>query len=75
MEANVSKEVRQLRVLKNWTQSELAREIPVSLPTVQRWESGRPVRGLAVKQMLGRLFEEAGIGETVAPSEAEGERT
>lgn len=61
MEANVSKEVRQLRALKHWTQTELAQQIPVGLATVQRWEAGRPVRGLAVQQMLLRLFEEAGI--------------
>lgn len=75
MKADVSQQVRQLRALKGWTQSELARQIPVSLPTVQRWEAGRPVRGLAVQQMLARLFEEAGIGETVAPSVENGEQT
>ncbi|KKM97583.1 hypothetical protein LCGC14_1166710 [marine sediment metagenome] len=61
MNPDVSKEVKQLRALNGWTQGELARKIPVSLPTVQRWESGRPVRGLAVQQMLLQLFEGAGI--------------
>ena len=61
MKADVSKEVKQLRALNGWTQGELARQIPVSLPTVQRWEAGGPVRGLAVQQMLRKLFEGAGI--------------
>ena len=61
LKADVSKEVKQLRALNGWTQGELAQQIPVSLPTVQRWEAGRPVRGLAVQQMLLRLFEGAGI--------------
>ena len=61
MKADVSKEVRQLRALNGWTQGELARKIPVSLPTVQRWEAGGPVRGLAVREMLVRLFEGASI--------------
>ncbi len=64
MKADVSSEVRRLRALKGWTQEQLAGEIPVSLPTVQRWEAGRPVRGLAVQRRLVVLFEEAGIEGT-----------
>lgn len=44
-----------------WTQEDLAREIGVSLSTVQRWESrgGKPTR-LACRE-LERLFKEGGI--------------
>ncbi len=33
--------IRQCRDLKGWTQEQLARDVGVSLNTVQRWESGR----------------------------------
>jgi len=38
--------VKELRKKKSWTQEELAREIEVSLSTVQRWErqSAKPTR-------------------------------
>ncbi len=61
MKADVSKEVKKLRALNGWTQAELAGKIPVSLPTVQRWEAGRPIRGLAAERKLTELFEAAGI--------------
>ena len=53
--------VRQLRRKKGWTQEELAREINVSLSTVQRWEKkgGRPTR-LARRELV-KLFQRVGI--------------
>ena len=33
--------IRQCRNLKGWTQEQLARNVGVSLNTVQRWESGK----------------------------------
>ena len=38
--------LKALRQIKNWSQEDLAREIGVSLSTVQRWEKGnaRPIR-------------------------------
>lgn len=53
--------VRELRTKKGWAQEYLAREIGVSLSTVQRWEKrgGRPTY-LARRELI-RLFKEAGI--------------
>ena len=53
--------VRELRSKKGWAQEYLAREIGVSLSTVQRWEKrgGRPTY-LARRELI-RLFKEAGI--------------
>jgi len=53
--------VRELRRKKAWTQEDLAREVEVSLSTVQRWEKrgGKPTR--LARRELARLFEEAGI--------------
>lgn len=55
------KKVKELREKKGWTQEDLAREIDVSLSTVQRWEKkdGRPIR--LARRELSRLFREAGI--------------
>ena len=37
----LSHKIRQCRNLKEWTQEQLARNIGVSLNTVQRWESAK----------------------------------
>ncbi len=52
-----------LRVIREWTQENLAREIGVSLSTVQRWESkgGWPI--FIIRKELARLFKESGIDE------------
>ena len=56
--------VKQLRTKKGLTQEDLAREIGVSLSTVQRWErqGAKPIR--LARRELARLFREAGINET-----------
>ncbi len=53
--------VKELRKKKGWAQEDLAREIDVSLSTVQRWDrkGGKPSR-LARKE-LNKLFKEAEI--------------
>ncbi|MBA7473600.1 hypothetical protein ES707_08941 [subsurface metagenome] len=53
--------VKELRRRKGWTQEDSAREIGVSLSTVQRWErqGGKPTR--LARRALKRLFQEAGI--------------
>ncbi len=53
--------VKQLRKRKGWAQEDLAREIGVSLSTVQRWENkgGKPTR--LARRELKKLFTEAGI--------------
>ena len=47
----------------NWVQEDLAREIDVSLSTVQRWETkgANPTR--LARRELERLFKEAGIDD------------
>ncbi|KKM96700.1 hypothetical protein LCGC14_1175400 [marine sediment metagenome] len=66
---HVGEKVKRLRISKGWSQEQLAREIPVSASTVQRWEYGGPIRSLAARQVLEGLFNQAGIDEE------EGERT
>ena len=58
---NLAQKVKRLRRKKGWTQEDLAREIGVSLSTVQRWEirGAKPFR--IIVRELTRLFQEAGI--------------
>ena len=55
--------VKELRVKKGWAQEDLAREVGVSLSTVQRWEKrgARPTR--LARRELAKLFKEAGIND------------
>ncbi|MFC1866166.1 helix-turn-helix transcriptional regulator [Chloroflexota bacterium] len=58
----LTENIKTLRAKMGWTQEDLARNIDVSLTTVQRWESGkvrRPSR-LAQKE-LSRLLKKADI--------------
>ena len=58
----LTENIKALRAKMGWTQEDLARNIDVSLTTVQRWESGkvrRPSR-LAQKE-LSRLLKKADI--------------
>ncbi len=54
--------LKELRTKKKWTQEDLAREVNVSLSTVQRWEKrgGKPTR--LARRELKRLFQRVGIG-------------
>ena len=58
----LKEKVRELRKKKEWAQEDLARELGVSLSTVQRWENkgGNPTR--LARRELKKLFQEAGIG-------------
>ena len=62
----LKEKVKELRKKKGWAQEDLAREIGVSLSTVQRWEAkgANPTR--LARRELERLFKEVGIdgGET-----------
>jgi transcriptional regulator with XRE-family HTH domain len=53
--------LKELRAKQGWSQEDLAREVGVSLSTVQRWESkgAKPYR-LALRE-LERLYRKAGI--------------
>jgi len=57
----LKEKVRELRRKRGWTQEDLAREISVSLSTVQRWEKqgGKPTR--LARRELERLFQGVGI--------------
>ena len=57
------KKVKALRQKRGWSQEDLAREIDVSLSTVQRWElkGAKPIRH--ARRELKRLFQEAGIDD------------
>ena len=53
--------IKALRKKRGWSQEDLAREIEVSLSTVQRWEGkgAKPTR--LARRELKRLFKKAGI--------------
>ena len=53
--------LKELRKKKGWTQEDMAREVSVSLSTVQRWEKkgGEPTR--LARRELQRLFRREGI--------------
>ena len=59
----LKEKVRGLRKRKEWVQEDLAREIGVSLSTVQRWEKkgGEPTR--LARRELKKFFQAAGIGD------------
>ncbi|KKN86974.1 hypothetical protein LCGC14_0262430 [marine sediment metagenome] len=58
---DLRRKVKELRRKRGWAQEDLAREIEVSLSTVQRWEKrgGKPHR--LIRRELMRLLQEAGI--------------
>jgi transcriptional regulator with XRE-family HTH domain len=57
----LKEKVRALRKKKAWAQEDLAREMGVSLSTIQRWEKrgGNPTR--LARRELKKLFTAAGI--------------
>lgn len=61
--AELQHRVRELRRKMGWVQEDLAREIGVSLSTVQRWErkKTRPTR--MARKALQSLFQKANIAE------------
>ena len=60
----LGEKVKELRKKKGWVQEDLARQIGVSLSTVQRWEKkgGDPTR--LARRELKKIFKEAGIVDT-----------
>jgi transcriptional regulator with XRE-family HTH domain len=57
----LKEKVRELRRIRKWAQEDLAREMGVSLSTIQRWEKrgGNPTR--LARRELKKLFIDAGI--------------
>ncbi|MBA7680890.1 MAG: helix-turn-helix transcriptional regulator [Desulfobacteraceae bacterium] len=54
-------QVKELRKRNGWAQEDLARQINVSLSTVQRWEGkgARPTR--IAREELSKLFKKVGL--------------
>lgn len=57
----LKEKVRELRRIREWAQEDLAREMGVSLSTIQRWEKrgGNPTR--LARRELKKLLKDAGI--------------
>lgn len=57
----MSEKIRYCRTTKGWTQEQLARNLGVSLNTVQRWELGKsrpsPLAMEKLQQLLGDVLE------------------
>ncbi len=53
--------LKELRRKRGWAQEDAAREIGVSLSTVQRWERQGAKPSRLARRELQRLFNEAGI--------------
>jgi len=59
----LQEKVKELRKRMGWVQEDLAREICVSLSTVQRWEKQQTKPTRLARRELARLFQKAGISE------------
>ena len=57
----LNEKVKELRKKKGWAQEDLAREMSVSLLTVQRWEKQGAKPNRLAQRELARLFRKAGI--------------
>ena len=59
----LQEKVKELRGKMGWTQEDLAREISVSLSTVQRWENrgANPTR--LARREIKKIFQKAGIAD------------
>ena len=57
----LKEKVKELRRIRGWAQEDMAREMGVSLSTIQRWEKrgGNPTR--LARRELKKLFNDAGI--------------
>jgi len=66
---HLKEKVKELRGKMGWAQEDLAREIGVSLSTIQRWErqGGKPSR--LARREISRLFREAGIEWSENPNQ------
>ena len=57
----LSERLKELRKKKGWTQEDMAREINVSLSTVQRWEKKGAEPTRLARRELQRLFRRESI--------------
>ncbi|MFC1966919.1 multiprotein-bridging factor 1 family protein [Chloroflexota bacterium] len=61
--SKIADRIRQCRGLKGWTQEKLARNIGVSLNTVQRWEAGKTKPSPLAMEKLQNLFDDVLNGD------------
>jgi len=61
--SKLANKIRQCRKLKGWTQEQLARNIGVSLNTVQRWEAGKTRPSPLAMEKLQELLEDVLEGD------------
>jgi putative transcriptional regulator len=59
----LSAKIRQCRELKGWTQERLARDLGVSLNTVQRWESGKNQPSPLALEKLQKILDDVLDGD------------
>ena len=55
---SLSERIKYFRKVKGWTQEQLARNLGVSLNTVQRWEMGKTEPSPLAKEKLRAVFQE-----------------
>lgn len=55
---SIRERIKYLRKVKGWTQEQLARNLGVSLNTVQRWEMGKTKPSPLAKEKLEAIFQE-----------------
>ena len=58
---NYAKELKEYREKKFLTQSEIAKELGVTLLTVSRWETGKFEPNMKMKKKLSNLFKDNNI--------------
>ena len=58
MKYNYSKAILELRAKLNVSQSKMAKQLDVSLPSISRWENGHHEPTILAKVRLAKLFEE-----------------
>jgi transcriptional regulator with XRE-family HTH domain len=61
--SQLAAKIRECRDLKGWTQEQLARNIGVTLNTVQRWESGKTIPSPLAMEKLQKWLEDVLEGE------------
>ena len=63
--AQLQEKIKTLRSKMGWSQEDLAREIDVSLSTVQRWEGKGSKPSRLARKELEKLFRKAKLEEPV----------
>jgi DNA-binding transcriptional regulator YiaG len=64
----LQQKVKALRLKMGWSQEDLAREIDVSLSTVQRWETKDTKPTRLARRELQKFLRKAGIDDGLLPT-------